>query len=182
MRTFLMLVPVTGPTRSRSEARAAWAGSLTASECRPRDAGIGAARGSPTVHAAGQTIVLRALLHDQSGGLWILWTGGNPPAGSLPVPVKVQDFAKPRAFGLKGFVAPTPGAKRVAPAPSIGERLNGMGLAILDKNLTRITLDIPVLDSTGKKKLGTAHFKNIPVRKIGMIWDFSYSLGLRERL
>lgn len=146
--------------------------------------------GSQTV--AGKTITLRAVLHDTNGGLWVLWTGGAP-RGDLQHPVKIQGFPVPRttkatfpgklpeinAFGHKAFTVGAEAAKVGKPSPAIGQRLGGMGIGMRGRSLDKVTLTIPVLNSTGGKKLGEVTFKDVPVVKIQMIYDYSEILGIR---
>ena len=137
------------------------------------------AKGLGTKSAAGKTITLRAVLHDTGGSLWVLWTGGAP-AGSLENPVLVKGYGKRRVFGLKAFTVAKETSPPTYPAPGCGERLGGMAVELPVGKLNRVTLTIPVLDETGKKKLGSVTFADVPVRPIDSLYDLGESLGLHK--
>ena len=150
--------------------------------------------GSATVN--GHKIVLRSVLYDRDGGLWVLWTGGLP-RGDLRYPVKVLGLRTPKvtkmshpnprswepainAYSLKAFTANASekdGRSRVLPA--IGARIGGMALGVTDKTFSTVDVIVPILDETGAKMLGEATFKKVPVHRIGSIYDYAKELGLR---
>jgi|GEM_PF-5092953 len=132
-------------------------------------------KGLGTKTVAGKTITLRAVVHAGWGEMWVLWTGGAP-AGDLRNPIQVAGFPKAKPFGIKTFtIKPDPRSK---PAPAIGQRLGGMAI-LIQRKLDKITVTIPVLDATGKKKLGTATFADVPVFRVESIYDVAETLGIR---
>lgn len=149
--------------------------------------------GSQTVK--GQKVTLRSVLYDHSGGLWVLWSGSGLPRGDLAYPIRVAGLPVPRrtkftypapksarvinVFGLKGLTAnATESNRRSVVLPSINARLGGMAMGVPNQTFKTINVVVPVLDSTGSKKLGEATFRNVPVQRIGSIYEFRSELGI----
>lgn len=147
--------------------------------------------GSQTVK--GQTVTLRSVLFDGAGALWILWSG-NLPHGSLPHLVRIEGYPSPKvvpnvsfpmstkavlnAYSYKSFTANAT-ERRSKVLPSINARLGGMAVGMRYQVLSQIDLVVPVLDATGKKKLGEAKFRNVPVHRIFSLFDYREQLGMQ---
>lgn len=146
--------------------------------------------GSKTV--TGKTITVRSVLYSEDGGLWVLWTGSTP-SGDLRHPIQLVGFPKPvkaqysypaknvnmNLFSIKAFTVSAGLSSRAKLSPVINQRIGGMAVGLMNQKFSKINVIIPVVDETGTKKLGSARFNNLPVRRIDSIYSYGDLLGER---
>lgn len=136
-----------------------------------------------------EAVALRAVLYDLNGDLWILWTG-HGPSTDLRHRVQIESGSRslgqnlpsgPRGFHTRqGFLTSTDaGEWETKPISGLGQRLVGMAINLCDQKFDRVTVTIPVVDASGRTKLGEATFRDVPVHRITSIDHFAKELGIR---
>lgn len=120
-------------------------------------------------------VTLRAVLMTGPGELWAFWTGALPDPG-LKRPFSIPGVPCGKPFTTKLFTKAWEKSPTIngLPKPVSGERLGGMARVPSQRLGSTVNLDIPY-------KGGVAHFRNVPITRIGIIQHVDDVLGVERQ-
>ena len=104
-------------------------------------------------------VTLRLAVLDYTGAIWLVWTG-LPVDGQMLHPFTVDGLKLGKPFGPRKLTSSADGKNDIPEFTKDNQRLYGMSREALTKVGSTIDVTIP----TPK---GAAHFKNVPVLRIG---------------
>lgn len=119
-------------------------------------------------------VTLRSVVLDADGALWAFWTGALPD-GRLSKPFTLPGVPCGAPFGGKIYTSDWKNSPKMngVPVATNGPRLGGMARIPKVKIGPTIDLNVPYPG-------GIAHFKSIPITRIGLIQNVEWVYGVKR--